>query len=238
VPATVPLEPENFKVGITSTGTRDEAWFYQVSAAIDSYSPVFIAACLRLVDQPHDRDEVIDALVPEIRSITRVLKRIYERCEPEIFYHRVRPFLKAWGKGSKEFPLGLRYETGANGTGPRCFFVGGSASQDSLIQLIDIIAGIRHGTGYLKEMRAYMPRGHREFLEWAESAMESNVCGPESDSELKLRDAISSFRLVHMSVVRDYIVKPGGAHSVGTGGTDPVPFLRKIIEETKGEGCE
>src|SRR5205823_4702295 len=73
-----------------------------------------------------------------------ILQRMYENCDPHVFYHRVRPFLA----GSKNMadaglPNGVIYE---DGTGNEVYrqFSGGSNAQSSLIQFFDIVLGVEH----------------------------------------------------------------------------------------------
>ena len=60
---------------------------------------------------------------------------MYEHCRADIFYHRVRPFLKGWPDD------GIVYE-GVNEE-PK-IFIGGSAAQSSLLQTLDAGLGITH----------------------------------------------------------------------------------------------
>ncbi len=118
-----------------------------------------------------------------------LLQRMYENCDPHVFYHRIRPFLA----GSKNMsdaglPNGVVFDTGI-GDEPFCQYGGGSNAQSSLIQFFDIALGIEHRpTGsqkpsdssteseaegptprpprhnFIHEMRLYMPGPHRRFL--------------------------------------------------------------------------
>lgn len=59
---------------------------------------------------------------------------------------------------------------------PSQFFSGGSAAQSALLPFLDILLGIDHSAhdsspnskGFLASMRQYMPRQHREFLQYLE----------------------------------------------------------------------
>ena len=73
-----------------------------------------------------------------------ILTRMYERCAPEVFYHRIRPFLA----GSKNManaglPNGIFYDEG-DGKGQWRQYNGGSNAQSSLIQFLDIVLGVEH----------------------------------------------------------------------------------------------
>lgn len=116
-----------------------------------------------------------------------LLQRMYENCDPHVFYHRIRPFLA----GSKNMadaglPNGVIYE---DGSGQERYhqYGGGSNAQSSLIQFFDIVLGVEHRpTGekrdesseseqdgrappsrhnFIHDMRSYMPGPHSRFLE-------------------------------------------------------------------------
>jgi indoleamine 2,3-dioxygenase len=82
-----------------------------------------------------------------IRTIGRILKRMYEHCDPNVFYNDIRPFLA----GSKNMavaglPKGVFYEEGEKGEdkGEWRFYSGGSNAQSSLIQFFDVVLGVEH----------------------------------------------------------------------------------------------
>jgi hypothetical protein len=62
-------------------------------------------------------------------------------------------------------------------TCPPQFFSGGSAAQSALLPFLDICLGVDHtehdkssnSTGFLRSMRQYMPKAHRQFLELMEN---------------------------------------------------------------------
>lgn len=99
------------------------------------------------------------------------LARMHDRCDPYVFYWKIRPYLAGWeNMADAGLPLGLIYE-GVHDEPIR--YAGGSAAQSSLIAALDIAFGIRHyKTGdnhgkntFLFTMRKYMPGPHRQFLE-------------------------------------------------------------------------
>lgn len=147
-------------------------------------------------------DTVTDGLIVLaecINDLSVLLARMYERCDPYVFYHVIRPFLA----GSKNMaaaglPKGVFYDEG-DGKGEWRQYSGGSNAQSSLIQLFDAFLGVKHyatGEGsqqtskaqafisvgdcvyvvtgliadVFQDMRLYMPGGHRRFLEAVESS--------------------------------------------------------------------
>ncbi|TPX56426.1 hypothetical protein SpCBS45565_g08416 [Spizellomyces sp. 'palustris'] len=108
-----PWDLSNFAVMNTFTGP-DEAWFYLISIATESAgAPALpaIVACLHAVVK-----QDLPALVANLKiiaeaveDITKIMVRMYEKNDPHIFYHRVRPYLAGW-EHSSELPDGLFYE--------------------------------------------------------------------------------------------------------------------------------
>eukprot|EP00602_Paraphysomonas_sp_CaronLab_P000143 CAMPEP_0185028784 /NCGR_PEP_ID=MMETSP1103-20130426/14774_1 /TAXON_ID=36769 /ORGANISM="Paraphysomonas bandaiensis, Strain Caron Lab Isolate" /LENGTH=666 /DNA_ID=CAMNT_0027563311 /DNA_START=1 /DNA_END=2001 /DNA_ORIENTATION=- len=82
-------------------------------------------------------------------------------------------------KAKSWFSLGSNREGGLDEC-PAQYFSGGSAAQSALLPFLDICLGVDHtdhdkspnSNGFLKSMREYMPRPHREFLEY----MEGKTC--------------------------------------------------------------
>lgn len=168
---------------------------------------------------------------------------MYLHCRPFIFYHKVRPYLSGWKNDSEQqvdqgIWYGLELESRK--------LAGGSAAQSSLIQVLDISLNIHHEGShgeYLREMRKYMPRKHRKFLEWLQENVNLKVA-IENDSELQplLEDCISAlnvFRRKHLTMVQTYVIKEAQREKLdnkeiyGTGGSSPMEFLNQVIEDTK-----
>lgn len=239
-----PIELGNLATQILAFGGTDEQWFYLVTVAIEAAG----APSLRLLEELHrnrarDRiDPLVEGLLqlsPVLESLAPLLRRMRERCDPYIFYHRVRPFLTGWPEP------GLIYE--GVGAEPR-LYAGGSAAQSSLLQAIDAGLGVRHddrGSGpFLTEMRRYMPPGHRAFLEALEAEPSLRAYVEERTStHPKLVDAfnravgaVGRFRESHLEIVRDYIsrqAQSAGGMALGTGGTDYGHFLSRTRKETE-----
>ncbi|KAL1993701.1 hypothetical protein VTN49DRAFT_2370 [Thermomyces lanuginosus] len=187
---------ENLACINTFTGSLDEQWFYLVSVAIEARGapslPLMLDAIAaaragnsqRVTRCLQDFAEIID-------DVSNVLQRMYEHCDPHVFYHRIRPFLAgSKNMGDAGLPNGIIFDTGS-GKSDYCQYGGGSNAQSSLIQFFDIVLGVDHRpTGvtredamqkdpdgmapkprhnFIQEMREYMPGPHRQFLEHVSS---------------------------------------------------------------------
>jgi len=103
----------NLAVLHTFTGS-DEAWFYLVSIAIEATGAPALNHLIKIMESMVSRefDEMIHHLTglsAVIKKITDVLIRMYEKCDPHVFYLRVRRFLTGWENADK-LPDGLLYE--------------------------------------------------------------------------------------------------------------------------------
>ncbi|MCJ1341002.1 hypothetical protein MMC09_006298 [Bachmanniomyces sp. S44760] len=191
-----PNEPidslENLSTLATFTGSLDESWFYLVSVAIEARGAPIIPLMLNAIAAARIHDsrtvtECLHSFAERLDELATLLQRMYENCDPHVFYHRIRPFLA----GSKNMadaglPNGVIYEDGS-GTETYSQYGGGSNAQSSLIQFFDIILGVEHrptgerrnesssseaeGTAppsrhnFIQDMRSYMPGPHSRFLE-------------------------------------------------------------------------
>ncbi|KAG5459743.1 MAG: Indoleamine 2,3-dioxygenase, partial [Olpidium bornovanus] len=146
----------NFAALHTYSGSTDEAWFYLVTTAIEAEGAKALPACIAA--QHAARSGNIEAAISALETIERVvanlnviLKRMYDHCDPYVFYWRIRPYLAGWDNmADAGLPHGVRYEgvpnLGAGPGEPPAYrkYAGGSAAQSSLIQALDVALGIEH----------------------------------------------------------------------------------------------
>ncbi|KAH8898918.1 Indoleamine 2,3-dioxygenase [Thozetella sp. PMI_491] len=177
----------------TFTGTEDESWFYMISVAMETRGSYIIPIMMKALDaaKRHDYTTISQALKDFSRCIGAlglILERMYEKCDPQVFYHQIRPFLAgSKNMGAAGLPRGVFYENG-KGQGEWMQLRGGSNGQSSLIQFLDVILGVEHTSegnsnphrsqadppsltetkiSFHEEVRGYMPGPHRRFLEHA-----------------------------------------------------------------------
>lgn len=199
----------------TFTGSLDEQWFYLVSVAIEARGAPSIPLMLQAitaarVGKSRVVTECLQRLAEILDEITSLLQRMYENCDPYVFYNRIRPYLAgSKNMGDAGLPQGLLYDDGRNPPEYRQYG-GGSNAQSSIIQFFDIVLGVEHRPtgvtrqdqntapstedapksrhGFIHEMRAYMPGPHRRFLEDVDSIanIRSFVEARRSDPALRL----------------------------------------------------
>jgi indoleamine 2,3-dioxygenase len=253
---------ENLATITTFTGSSDESWFYLVSVAIEARGAPIIPLMLTAIQAARANDSktvtaCLRVFAERLDDLGTLLQRMHESCDPQVFYHRIRPFLA----GSKDMaeaglPNGVIYE---DGTGTEVYrkYSGGSNAQSSIIQFFDIILGIEHrptgekkdvssesdtvGTApppkhnFLLEMRKYMPGPHRRFLEDTTRVanIRDYVEAHTNNGELTLAfDAclamLSAFRDKHIAIVTRYIIIKARESRAHSRSKSPAQSRRKV----------
>ncbi|KAK6080929.1 fungal specific transcription factor domain-containing protein [Seiridium cupressi] len=136
----------------TFTGTEDESWFYMLSVALEAQSAWVMPLMVDAIEATHKRDYAaiakgLEQITIAIKKMDKLLTRMYEKCDPALFYDRIRPFLA--GSANMEaagLPNGVFYDEG-NGKGSWRRLMGGSNGQSSLIQFFDVVLGVNHTGG-------------------------------------------------------------------------------------------
>ncbi|OAG35954.1 hypothetical protein AYO21_09881 [Fonsecaea monophora] len=235
------LALENLSTLITFTGSLDEQWFYLVSVAMEAKGGPSIPLLLKAMQAARDNDvetvtKCLQSVAQTLDELGTLLVRMYDSCDPHVFYHRIRPFL-AGSKNMKDagLPRGVYYDDGSRQSTWRQYG-GGSNAQSSLIQFFDIVLGVEHRpTGskkdetseseaepgaapkprnnFIHEMRQYMPGPHRRFLQAVEGAanIRDFVEYNKSNQQLTVSyDAclamLRSLRDKHIQMVSRYII--------------------------------
>ena len=196
----IPVEEltlSNLATNNTFTGSLDESWFYLISIRIEILGGPCLPLILDTIRAARENDtrtfiRKLRRFAAHLSAICDVLARMHERCDPYVFYHKVRPFLAGWNNMCEAgLPKGVRY-AGCSPSKDEAFeggyrlYAGGSNAQSALIQVLDIALGIEHRpTGetpassssedgssppakqhnFILEMRHYMPGQHRRFVE-------------------------------------------------------------------------
>jgi indoleamine 2,3-dioxygenase len=168
-----PIELDNIVLLQNFLGGLDEEWFVVVHIQIERQAGTGLHGLMQALNgaAEDDPEEVLTGLrmLAAAQSAMRgTLLRMKERCDPYVYYHRVRPYIHGW-KNSPSLPDGLLYE-GVEAYGGRpSQFRGETGAQSSIVPSLDAGLGIRHApdplTVYLQEMREYMPPRHRSFLQ-------------------------------------------------------------------------
>ena len=247
-----PVSLENLGLINNFLGGVDEDWFVTVHVSIEKAASKAIKASELLSEcTKNSNEKEIENLLVEIKNslidVNNIFSRMTERCDPYIYYHRVRPFIF----GSKDNPdlrSGLVFEKQFKNK-PQ-FFRGETGAQSSIVPTLDGTLGIKHTSDslrhYLNEMREYMPPKHRRFIENVESKSQVRTLVDQSaklrDSYNECLDQLTKFRSLHLKYADIYIHSQsqqknpfgrGGSTIRGTGGTPFLSYLKKHQDETK-----
>ncbi len=232
-------------------GGQDEAWFVLIHVAIEAMAGGALARMPQVIDAVRSEDEkAVEARLAEIAEvwakINAIFDRMPERCDPYIYFERVRPFIHGW-KDNPALPNGLRYD-GVERFGSRGqAFRGQTGSQSSIVPAMDALLGVGHAhdpmKAYLDELHIYRPPQHRAFIDDVrlESGLRAFVerCGTPNlvDAYNANIQAVADFRSRHLEYAASYInrqsrVAAGNDTDIGTGGTPFMRYLKKHRDET------
>jgi len=235
-------------------GGVDEDWFVTIHVCIENAAADAMAACAEIAmletDSPENKSiELLNRIVISMKKVNEIFARMPEKCDPYIYYHRVRPFIFGT-KDNPDLKNGLIYK-GEFKNQPQ-FFRGETGAQSSIIPSLDGALQITHTKDhlrhYLNEMRDYMPPKHREFMEVLEknSQVKKIIKGSKKLTSLynDCLEEIRAFRAMHLEYAGTYIFKQaqiknpfgrGGSTITGTGGTPFMAYLKKHRDETEDQ---
>jgi len=233
-------------------GGVDEDWFVTIHVAIENQASGAIEACMEMMEFNSEtlESEIKKQLKNILQSMTgvnNIFSRMPEKCDPYVYYHRVRPFIFG-SKDNPDLKSGLKYEGEFQGK-PQ-FFRGETGAQSSIIPSLDAALGVKHSNDslrhYLNEMRDYMPPKHNQFIKNLESKSTTRDLIKNSSKLQKTYDdcleEIRKFRSMHLEYAGTYIHQQsqlknpfgrGGSTITGTGGTPFMKYLKKHRDESQ-----
>jgi len=243
---------ENVGLLTNFLGGVDEDWFVTIHVCIEDAAREAIGAAdsiskLKNKNAVKDFSDQLKLIISSLRKVNAIFSRMPEKCDPYVYYHRVRPFIFGT-KDNPDLKKGLIYKNQYNNK-PQ-FFRGETGAQSSIMPFLDGALGIYHTEDhlrhYLNEMRDYMPPKHRRSIEIVEKRSNAKSCILESKkltSEYnKCLEEIRIFRAQHLEFAATYIHKQsqitnpfgkGGSTITGTGGTPFMKYLKKHRDETQ-----
>ena len=249
-----PIECGNIALLQCFLGGQDEEWFILIHIEIEKKAGVALHA-IELAQRAvvaNDADALDLALTQlrdGIKSMYDVLARMPEKCDPYIYFHRVRPYIFGW-RNNPALPNGVVYEGVAELGGKGMTYRGETGAQSAIVPALDGVLGIEHERDelreYLMEMREYMPPEHVRFIEAVENgpSVRDFVKGLNRTKTSELFnqsvELVGDFRAMHLEYAGQYIhaqaqKAPGNPSAVGTGGTPFMVYLRKHRDETRSQ---
>lgn len=250
-----PIALENIAMHQNFYGGADENWFVLVHVAIEAEAGVLLDNAARLVTVAQQGDEAEATRL--LREMDAAWERIYthfarmpERCDPYIYFHRVRPYIHGWANNPALVDGGLVYEGMDRYEGKPQAFRGQTGSQSSIVPAMDALFQVGHSDDplrqFLDELHSYRPVEHRRFIEdlAAQSTLRAFVTASDN-AELKAAfnaclEQSTRFRTRHLEYAASYINKQAGSIAgndpdVGTGGTPFMKYLKKHRDENRAQ---
>jgi len=243
---------ENVALLTNFLGGVDEDWFVTIHVCIENAAGKAVNAATKL-SLLKDNDSIesysshLKDIIASLREVNKIFARMPEKCDPYVYYHRVRPFIFGT-KDNPDLKKGLIYENQFNNK-PQ-FYRGETGAQSSIMPFLDGALGIYHTEDhlrhYLNEMREYMPPEHRLMIEKVEKRSNAKEVIHKSkklkNEYNKCLEEIRRFRAMHLEFAATYIHKQsqiknpfgrGGSTITGTGGTPFMKYLKKHRDETQ-----
>ena len=134
---TKPIQLDNIVLLQNFLGGLDEEWFVVVHIQIEREAGSGLAGLLRAMSGAAEdkEDEVLlglKSLALAQTAMRDTLLRMKERCDPYVYYNRVRPYIHGW-KNSPSLPNGLAYEGVESYAGQPQQFRGETGAQSSIV---------------------------------------------------------------------------------------------------------
>ncbi|RUS20807.1 Indoleamine 2,3-dioxygenase-domain-containing protein [Endogone sp. FLAS-F59071] len=165
-----PIDLSNISTLSTYSGAVDESWFYLTTTAMEAAGAPSLTAMVSAIRSVSERDHRgllshLHVILASLKKLNVIFVRMYEKCDPYVFYWKIRPYLAGWENMAEAgLPLGLIYEgvdtLWEEGTDYYADishltetdrflrqyrkYAGGSAAQSSLIHALDIFFGVEH----------------------------------------------------------------------------------------------
>ncbi len=233
-------------------GGQDETWFVLIHVAIEARAGAMLKEipCIFEAiagDDVQTLEQSLSVVSDSWDDINRIFDRMPERCDPYIYFQRVRPWIHGW-QDNPVMAGGLVYEGVKETRGEPQTFRGQTGAQSSIVPAMDALLGIGHAADplkvYLEDLHAYRPKPHREFIVQLrnESRLRPYVSAvnrkPLTDLYNDCLMKLTGFRTRHLEYAAAYIHKQqcgnrGNDTEVGTGGTPFMKYLKKHRDEAQ-----
>jgi len=230
----------------------DEAWFVLVHVAIEARAGAALALFGPLIEAAANGDAAqVEGLLGQIvaiwAEINALFDRMPERCDPYIYFRRVRPYIHGW-KDNPALGAGVVYQGVERfGDAPQAFR-GQTGSQSSVVPSMDALLGVGHASDplrtFLDELHVYRPPGHRRFIDDVRSGSTVRAFVTRAGRRDLTHaynaavQAVADFRARHLEYAASYINSQGRKSAgndteIGTGGTPFMKYLKKHRDETR-----
>ena len=247
-----PINLDNIYMIQNFLGGQDEAWFVLVHVAIEARAGAALSAIGQIIEAAENEDlQTVQAELENMAGvwsdINAIFNRMPERCDPYVYFERVRPYIHGW-KDNPALPHGIIYEGVERYANKAQAFRGQTGSQSSIVPAMDALLGIGHAAdplrSYLDQLHIYRPPAHRRFIDDVRAASRLREFVQKAEHKGLAQayngvvQAVADFRTRHLEYAASYINKQGKRAAgndtdVGTGGTPFMRYLKKHRDETR-----
>ncbi|MDJ0758743.1 MAG: hypothetical protein QNJ19_05050 [Woeseiaceae bacterium] len=245
-----PIDLGNITMPQHFVGGMDESWFVLIHVGIEAEAGRMLGRIPDAISSANDEDtqaltHQLDEMIGVWGRMQDVFNRMPERCDPYMYFQRVRPWIHGW-RDNPALPNGILYEGVEEALGKPQSFRGQTGSQSSIVPVMDAFLSVGHGLdplrGYLDELHIYRLPKHREFIDEVRAASTvreavKRAADPSlTEAYNECLEALTRFRTRHLEYAASYIAKQsragaGNAPDVGTGGTPFMKYLKKHRDE-------
>ncbi len=246
-----PIDLDNIYMIQNFLNGQDENWFVLIHVAIEAaagralanFGPVIEASAAGDVATTR---RLLEEVGETWQRINAIFDRMPERCDPYVYFERVRPYIHGW-RDNPALPDGIIYEGVERYGSTGQAFRGQTGSQSSIVPAMDALLGVGHAADplreYLDQLHIYRPPAHRRFIDDTRAASQLRRFVEQAkdrgltEAYNTIIQAIADFRTRHLEYAASYINKQQRAASgndteVGTGGTPFMRYLKKHRDET------
>ncbi|KNE73204.1 hypothetical protein AMAG_17393 [Allomyces macrogynus ATCC 38327] len=223
----------------TFSGTMDEAWFYLIPVGIEAKgapSLAWMCDAWRAIAQGDHHT------VAQIVARFAALVKGHGQCGHRVLRSGADHAQRARHVPAANFTTVLRAR-GGNDLSALDQTSAGPDSRSPMIQALDVFFGIEHrptgkgpGPNFIPEMREYMPREHRAFLDDAQfraPSLRDFVANSQHEGLVEAFNAavaeLRAFRTAHLNMVARFIIVPAHQHAARAGTSPP-----KRVRSTPG----
>ncbi|GLC73238.1 hypothetical protein PLESTF_001350500 [Pleodorina starrii] len=226
-------------------GGPDEEWFRLVHVEIEARAGSAVAAgeggleAMQRAAEAGDSDAVLAGLIriaEALRDMQATLSRMGEKCDPYIYYQRVRTPMSGW-RNNPNLPQGLIYE----GVSPEPVqLYGETGAQSSILHAFDAALGVQHEQQHTGAASASIASSTTSGAAGGGGGGGAYLAGNRgSGGGGELLDAYNTaiqemerFRSQHRAFAASYIAKWARRETTGTGGSDFMPALSGYRDTT------
>eukprot|EP00913_Durusdinium_trenchii_P015273 g14334.t1 len=157
-----PISLDNIYMYQNFAGGDDENWFVMIHVAIEAEAGVLLDNAAKLVTvAKHGAETEAERLLVEMdeawERIYDHFARMTERCDPYVYFHRVRPYIHGWANNPALEGGGLIYEGVEKLGGKPQALRGQTGSQSSIVPAMDaLFQAARFRTRHLEYAASYI----------------------------------------------------------------------------------